>query len=345
MAFPRPRVVFSRCLGFEACRYNGQIIASEAVEQFRRFFDCVTVCPEADIGLGIPRDPIRIVRRDEGLRLVQPSTGRDVSDEMLGFAADFLDNLGKPGTAPGRQDAAAIRYSPGFLGPVDGFVLKSRSPSCGLTDVKLFGETSKGSALPGKIAGFFGGEVLQRFPLVAVEDEGRLTNFTIREHFLTRVYVSARFRQLRERPTMAGLVRFQAENKLLFMAYNQTRMRELGRIVANQDRLPVADAFERYARTLPLVFAKQPRFNSAVNVLQHGAGYFKDKVSAREKGLLAESLESYRAGRVPLSVPQSIIRAWVARFDVPYLEQQTFFRPYPEELQFISDSGKGRKTS
>ncbi len=331
---PLPRVVFSRCLTFANCRYNGQMIASEAVEQFKRFFDCVIPCPEADIGLGIPRDPIRVVRKGKGLRLVQPSTGRDVTEEMLGFARDFLDKLG----------------------PVDGFVLKSRSPSCGLTDVKLFGETSKGSALPGRIAGFFGGAVLERFPLVAVEDEGRLTNFSIREHFLTRVYVSARFRSLQQRPTMAGLVQFQAENKLLFMAYNQTRMRELGRVVAhgrkpaalrgqNQEKLQVAEVFERYTENLPLVFAKQPRFSSAINVLQHGAGYFKDKVSAREKGFLADSLESYRAGRVPLSVPQSIIRAWVARFDVPYLEQQTFFRPYPEALQFISDSGKGRRTS
>ncbi|UCG41850.1 MAG: DUF1722 domain-containing protein [candidate division WOR-3 bacterium] len=323
MDFPEPRVVFSRCLGFEACRYNGQIIASEAVDHLRKFFDCVTPCPEADIGLGIPRDPIRIVRTAEGLRLVQPSTGRDVSDDMQGFARDFLDQLG----------------------PVDGFVLKSRSPSCGLTDVKLFGEASKGSALPGKIPGFFGGAVLERFPQAAIEDEGRLTNFSIREHFLTRVYTSARFRRLEERSSMAGLVQFQAENKLLFMAYNQTRMRELGRIVANQERLSVGEVFGRYAETLPLVFAKQPRFNSAINVLQHGAGFFKDEISAREKGFLADSLESYRAGRVPLSVPQSIIRAWVARFDVPYLEQQTFFRPYPEELQFISDSGKGRKTS
>jgi len=323
MGFPRPRVVFSRCLTFANCRYNGQIIASEAVEQFKRFFDCTTPCPEADIGLGIPRDPIRIVRRENRLRLVQPATERDLTDEMLGFARGFLDTLG----------------------PVDGFVLKSRSPSCGLTDVKMFGETSEGSALPGKISGFFGGAVLERFPQVAIEDEGRLTNFSIREHFLTRVYISARFRMLEERPSMAGLVQFQAENKLLFMAYNQTRMRELGRIVANLERLPVAEVFKRYAERLPLAFARQPRFNSAINVLQHGAGYFKDKVSAREKGFLADALESFRSGRVPLSVPQSIIRAWVARFDVPYLEQQTFFRPYPEELQFISDSGKGRKTS
>lgn len=328
MPFPKPRVVFSRCLTFESCRYSGQIVASEAVEQFKRFFDCITPCPEADIGLGIPRDPIRIVRENGELRLKQPATGRDVSEEMRAFGARFLDRLTKPG--------------PGVS--VDGFVLKSRSPSCGLFDVKLFGETSEKGALPGRIAGLFGGAVLGRFPTVAVEDEGRLTNFTIREHFLTRVYLSARFRTFAENPTMAGLVRFQAENKLLFMAYNQTRTREVGRIVANPDKLPVARAFTRYAETLPLVFAKPPRYASAINVLQHGAGYFKGKVTSRERRFLSDLLDGYRAGRVPLSVPASVVRAWIARFDEEYLAGQTFFRPYPEELQFISDSGKGRKT-
>lgn len=319
--FPVPRVVFSRCLGFEACRYNGQIIASEAVEQFRRCFDCVTPCPETDIGLGIPRDPIRIVRSGEALRLVQPATGRDVSDLMRGYARDFLDNLE----------------------PVDGFVLKSRSPSCGLLDVKLFKDES-GQALPKRIAGFFGGAVLERFPTAAVEDEGRLTNFTIREHFLTRVYVSARWRALAARPTMAGLVGFQAENKLLLMGYNQTKMRELGRIVANPEKRPVAEVFAAYGAKLPEAFARQPRYTSAINVLMHGLGYFKDRVSPTEKRFFLQSLESYRAGRVPLSVPQGIVRAWIARFDEEYLAGQTFFQPYPEELQFISDSGKGRKT-
>lgn len=319
--FPVPRVVFSRCLGFEACRYNGQIIASEAVEQFRRFFDCVTPCPETDIGLGIPRDPIRIVRSGEALRLVQPATGRDVSDLMRGYARDFLDNLE----------------------PVDGFVLKSRSPSCGLLDVKLFKDES-GQALPKRIAGFFGGAVLERFPTAAVEDEGRLTNFTIREHFLTRVYVSARWRALAARPTMAGLVGFQAENKLLLMGYNQTRMRELGRIVANPEKLPVAEVFAAYSAKLSEAVARPPRYTSAINVLMHGLGYFKDQVQAGEKRFFLQTLESYRAGRVPLSVPQGIVRAWIARFDEEYLAGQTFFQPYPEELQFISDSGKGRKT-
>ncbi len=347
--FPRPRVVFSRCLGFEACRYNGQIIASEAVEQFRPFFDCVTVCPEKEIGLGVPREPIRIVRNQDRVlshestkhtkeedvrqqqtadasdRLVQPATGRDITGEMNRFAAGFL----------------------AALGPADGFVLKSRSPSCGLFDTRVFPGALKSSPLADKVAGFFGRQVLARYPQHAVEDEGRLTNFRIREHFLTRVYTSARFRALADTVHKSGaagrLVQFHAENKLLMMGYNQVKMRALGRVVANPGQRPVAEVYAEYGRQLPEVFARLPRPASAVNVLEHALGYFKDRVSAAEKRFFKDALESYRAGRAPLSVPQSVVRAWVVRFGEEYLAQQTFFRPYPEELLTISDSGKGRE--
>ena len=323
--FPKPRVLFSRCLTFEACRYNGQIIASEAVEQFKPLFENITVCPEAEIGLGIPREPIRIVREKGGFRLQQPATGRDVSDKMRDFGRRFLD----------------------ALGPVDGFVLKGRSPSCGLTDVKVFAGTSKGSPLPGRTAGFFGQAVLERFPDIAVEDEGRLTNFVLREHFLTRVYATARFRLVlaegSKRSAAGRLVRFHAENKLLLMGYNQTKMRELGRLVANPEKQPAGEVLRAYGRLLGQALARPPRHASAVNVLEHGYGYFKDRLTSREKTFFRNQLDSYRNRRVPLSVPQSIIRAWVERFDETYLAEQTFFRPYPEELALISDSGKGRE--
>ncbi len=314
----RPRVVFSRCLTFDHCRYNGQIIASEAVALLKKFCECVTPCPEVDIGLGVPREPIRIVRTDTGLRLVQPATGQDITEKMEEYAHRFLDKLG----------------------PVDGFVLKGRSPSCGLSDVKLFAYAGKSSPLPGKVAGFFGRAVLERFPDSAVEDEGRLLNFTLREHFLTRIYLSCRFRQLPR--TMGALVQFHAENKLLLLGYNQTKMRELGRLVANFEHRPVKIVYEAYAKGLAQAVAKPPRPQSAVNVLEHALGYFKERLSPAEKRFSREAIVNYRAGRVPLSVPQTIVRAYIVRFGEEYLAQQSFFRPYPQELALISDSGKGR---
>ncbi len=303
---------------FAPCRYNGQIIASEVVELLKQFCECITPCPEVDIGLGVPREPLRIVRSETRLRLVQPATGRDLTEEIQTYARDFLAKLG----------------------PVDGFVLKGKSPSCGLTDVKLFAYAGKSSPLPGKIAGFFGQAVLEQFPDTAVEDEGRLLNFTLREHFFTRIYTSARFRQLPR--TLATLVQFHAENKLLLLGYNQTRMRELGRLVANPDRLPATEVYRAYAQGLSRALARPPRPQSIVNVMEHALGYFKKRLSTKEKQLSRRLIASYREGRVPLSVPQAVIRTFIARFEEDYLAQQTFFRPYPEELVLISDSGKGR---
>ena len=317
--FPVPVVVVSKCIEFEACRYNGAMIPSDVVRLLKDHVRFMPVCPEVEIGLGVPREPIRIVRLEGSERLWQPATERDLTDAMTAFAAGFLDSLGE----------------------VDGFILKFRSPSCGLKEVKIYDGLDKGPA-SGKGAGLFGRAVLERFGGLAVEDEGRLRNFGIREHFLTKVFALASFREMGRAPGMGALVEFQARNKLLLMAYNQTAMREMGRVVANRDRRAVGEVIERYGALLRSALARAPRRNSAINVLQHALGYFSDELSAREKAFFLESLDRYRAMKVPLSVPVGIVSSWLARFDRPYLAGQTFFRPYPEDLVEVTDSGKGR---
>jgi len=318
--FARPRVVVSQCLGFDACRYNGETIPNRFLRRLEPHVELVMVCPEVEIGLGVPRDPIRIVReKEDGERLVQPSTGLDLTERMNDFAAKRTADLPE----------------------VDGFVLKSRSPSCGVTDAKVHSPKESAPVL-GRGPGLFAAAVLERFPGSAVEDEGRLTNFRIREHFLTRIFVSAAFRDLRKRPSMGRLVEFQADHKLLFMALNQTRMRELGRIVANPERRPVREVCEAYGEQLSAVFARQARFTSHVNVLMHALGYFKDRLSSGEKAHFLDLLEQYRGGKVPLSALNSVVRSWIVRFGEDYLDRQRYFDPFPEDLVEITDSGKGR---
>ena len=318
--FVRPKIVVSKCIEFDRCRWNGLIISSELVQMLKPHVEFQPVCPEVEIGLGIPRDPIRIVAIKGHSRLVQPATDRDVSEIMLGFAKTFLDSVSV----------------------VDGFILKDRSPSCGIYNVKVFPSKEKSAPL-GKGAGFFGGVVLKRFPDLPVEDEGRLTNFRIREHFLTKLYTFASFRELKTKGKMKDLVQFHAENKHLLMAYNQKELRVLGRIVANLDKRPLGDVFANYESYLHLAFAKAPRFTSNINVLMHGLGYFSKELSSREKSYFLDTLEQYRLGKVPLSVPLGVLRSWNVRFENEYLAQQTFFEPFPVELMEITDSGKGRK--
>jgi uncharacterized protein YbgA (DUF1722 family)/uncharacterized protein YbbK (DUF523 family) len=295
------------------------MIRDDFVAKLGRHVEFVKVCPEMEIGLGVPRHPIRVVLANGERRLLQPSTDRDVSEPMREFCERFL----------------------GGLGEVDGFILKSRSPSCGFKDVKIHGES--GMVLPSiKRHGFFGGAVVERFPNRATEDEGRLKNYLIRERFLSLLFALARFRATEAERAVGRLVEFHARNKLLLLAYSETVMRELGRIVANPGRRPPAVVFADYGALLPTAFRSPPKYSAAINVLDHARGYFKDGLSREEKAHFSATLESYRAGRVPLSVPSGIVRSWVARFGEEYLADQTFFAPYPHDLVEITDSGKGR---
>lgn len=316
----RPVVVISRCLGFDHCRWNGEIIRDEFVELLAKHVKCVTECPEAAIGLGVPRDPIHIESGKEGRRLVQPATGRDVTREMLAFCASFL----------------------GSLGEVDGFLLKARSPSCGIGDVKIFPLGGSDSGAIDMGPGFFGEEVLRRFPLLPAESEGRLKNFRLREHFLTRVFAHARFRATAANGSVGALVDFHARNKFLLMAYNQAALKDLGRLVANPERKKAGALFTLYRERFLKAITKPPRRTSDINVLMHALGYFSNKLTTREKAYFLETLQKFREGRIPLSVPLFVVGSWIARFGEDYLAGQTYFRPYPEELALIGDSGKGR---
>jgi uncharacterized protein YbbK (DUF523 family) len=164
----RPIVVISRCIDFDSCRYNGQVIRASLREKLEPLVDLRPICPELEIGLGVPRDPVNLVRAADDVRMIQPSTGRDLTAAMGSFSNRFLDSLEA----------------------VDGFILKSRSPSCGVRDAKVF--DSAGSDAGHNLGpGLFAGRVLERFPRAAVEDEARLVDDAVRREFLDRVFAHA----------------------------------------------------------------------------------------------------------------------------------------------------------
>jgi uncharacterized protein YbbK (DUF523 family) len=196
--FPKPAVVVSKCITFEPVRWNGQMIASEFVEKLKPYVDFVPVCPEVELGLGVPRDPVRIVLVNGENRLLQPSTGLDFTEKMKNFAGTFLESLNE----------------------VDGFILKSGSPSSGFKNVKIYPKIEKSSSIA-RGPGFFGKAVLDRFPYLAIEDERRLLNPRIKEHFLTKLFAFASIRRVKNSGTIEELVRFHSENKYLLTAYNQ----------------------------------------------------------------------------------------------------------------------------
>lgn len=317
----RPNVFASRCLGFEACRWNGVSVPVEYIEHLKPHVFFVTVCPEIEIGLGVPRDPVRIVEAEKGSpRLVQPQTGRDLTDRMARFTSGFLARLSD----------------------IDGFILKEASPSCGMKEVKVYPGPGKAAPRTQRGAGFFGGAVLERFPSAAIENEGRLRNFRIREHFYNKLFARARFRRVRESGAMSELVHFHSSYKLMLAAYSQKELKVLGKIVADPTRKHFPDIITDYQEHFHLAFTKPARRASHVNVLQHTLGYFSEELSSEEKSYFLDLLEQYRAKKMPLSACISVVKSWIVRFGQPYLADQAYFKPYPWELATVTDPGKGR---
>jgi uncharacterized protein YbgA (DUF1722 family) len=193
-------------------------------------------------------------------------------------------------------------------------------------------------------AGRFASAVLERFPRAAIEDEGRLNDLRLREHFLTRVFASASLREVAKEGTLGGLVRFHSRNKLLLMAYNQERMRRLGRIVAGEPSgEPAAARIGRYESEFALALARPARISAHVNVLMHVLGHFSDDLTRAEKARFLDSLESFRAERLPVSALLEVVRTWSARFENPYLEIQTYLSPFPPTLVRLGLQSRKRR--
>jgi len=318
--FPRPVVVVSKCLGFAHCRYNGQTIPDHFVGQLMPYVEFKPICPEVEIGLGVPRDPIRIVEEEGRKILVQPTTGKDVTGDMNQFIERFFRSVGD----------------------VDGFILKNRSPSCGPADVKIYSSKKK-EAKTTRGSGFFGGAAQALFPDRPIEDEGRLRNFTIREHFLTRLFAVTRFRLMKAKRSMRDLVDFHARYKYLLMAYSQAQLKLLGYIVANHEKRGINEVLDLYESHFMKVFVRIPRFKSMINVLHHAYGGLAKHLKSEEKRFFLNSVEEYRDERIPLSTLIHLLEAWSIGQGKQYLLDQVLLKPYPRQLVDITDSGKGRK--
>lgn len=316
----RPLLVFSRCLGFEACRWNAEVVRDPFVELLVPHVQVITVCPEADMGLGVPRDPVHLEDWGSGIRLIQFKKGLDHTDRMLAFSKEFLEGLKE----------------------VDGFLLKARSPSCGSRDVKVFPPGSGERGAIGKGVGVFAAEVMKRFPGLPLETEGRLRNHRIREHFLTRIFLLARFREAQARGTRGSLVDFHSSHKFILMVYHQQELKNMGSLLAHAADYPVRDLFRLYRECLIKATSRLPRRSVHTNVLMHAMGYFSRHLTSREKSHFLSLLEGFRKGRLPLSAPLAVINSWIARFGQDYLESQHYFQPYPEGLMVLDDSGRGR---
>ena len=301
--------MISRCIEFEHVRYNGQIISSDFVKGLLPHIDAVPVCPEVEIGLGVPRDTLRLVKQGDEIRLLQPATKMDFTEKMNTFSDQFLSNLGE----------------------VDGFILRSGSPSSGLTRVKIYGSIERSPAI-GRGSGLFAGKIKEKYGHLAVEEDLRLKHSRIREHFLRKLYTLAGFRETKKIKKMGALVDFHTRNKVQLKAYNEAEMRKLGNIVANHEKRDEQEVFNEFETHLYSALQRAPNCRTYTNVLKNSLGYFSDDLKSEEKQFFLHRLQNYRDGKTPLIVPVDIMKSWIIRTDKEYLADQTFFNPYPEEL-------------
>ena len=313
----KPTIVVSKCLGFCHCRYDGATINDKFVERLKDHVNYITVCPEVAIGLGVPRKTIRLVVENDQIDLYQPATDKVFTDEMNTYSQEFLDSLGE----------------------VHGFLMKGRSPSCGPKNVKVYlGKKQATGSIKG--TGLFAARVIEQYPHLAIEEEGRLMNYAIREFFLDKVYTFFRFEQMKKENTMKALIKFHANNKYLLMAYNQTRLRELGKIVGNNDRKPLNEVLEAYKESLGLAFARLPRKTNYINVFMHMFGHFSDNLTAKEREFILDLFDKYRHDKIHLTVLINLLKTYAIKYEQTYLLEQTIWATYPEDLLDISDSAR-----
>ena len=302
----KPNIIISKCLEFDKCRYDGAMIENKHINKLKPFINFIPICPEVEIGLGTPRGPIRIIQNKVKKILIQESTGKELSNKINNFSDNFLSKIKN----------------------IDGFILKSRSPSCGIKSAKIYSNSKKPIVVK-KGAGLFAEKIINKFPLMPLEEETRLNNTTIREHFYTSIFTIADFKNVKN---IGDLYGFQGKNKYLFMTYNQTIMRKMGKIAANEDNKAIKDILADYYKYLLILFSKKSRYTSNINTQMHVMGYFKKQLTSKEKKHFLDSLELYRKKKLAISAINNILLSWINRFNNAYLLNQTYFCPFPKQL-------------
>ena len=309
---PTIRLGVSTCLLGEQVRYDGgHKLDRYLVNTLGLHVEWVPVCPEVEIGLSTPRESMRLIGDPETPRLIAPKSGRDYTETMQSWARERLEEL------------AAVK--------LHGFIFKKDSPSSGLFRVRVYDQ----NGMPRRIGtGIFPREVMRRFPLLPLEEEGRLHDMRLRENFIERVFVYYRWTHfLEEDPTPGGLVRFHTAHKLTLMAHSPSHYQEMGRLVAQAGSLPWEELMETYGRLLMEGLGVLGTPGKHTNVLQHLMGFLKDVLNKEDKAELLGLIEDYRRELVPLIVPLTLLQHHLRRHPVPdWVHQQVYLSPYPKEL-------------
>ena len=312
----RIRLGISSCLLGAQVRYDGGHQLDRYLrDELGSYVEYVPVCPEVEVGLPIPRETLRLVENDQQqVRLVFSRSGEDITERMEAWACKRVKELEKE--------------------HLDGFVFKAKSPSSGMERVKLYDH----NGVPKKVGvGVFARHFMEHFPLVPVEEDGRLHDPRLRENFISAIFVLKRWRQLLAGGfTLGRLVEFHTRHKLLIMAHSPQHYRQMGKLVATGRDCSIDELQQDYLRELVTALRLRTTVKKQVNVMQHILGYFKRDLSADEKQEALELIDNYRRDLVPLIVPLTLFNHFVRKYDQSYLRQQYYLNPHPRELKLLN---------
>lgn len=306
------KIGISSCLLGNPVRYDGGHQHDRYITgTLGNFFEFCPVCPEVECGLPVPRETMRLVGDPADPRLVTTRSNIDHTEKMKNWAAARVKELEK-------EDLL-------------GFIFKNKSPSSGMERVKVYGENK----IPSNTGvGMFARAFMDHFPLLPVEEDGRLHDIRLRENFIERIFIYKRWRDLvASKKTRGKLVQFHTGHKLLIMAHSVEHYRSLGRLVAHGTEKDSKDIYTEYLEILTEALKRKCTVKKHVNVLQHMMGYFKKIISADEKQELLELIEQYKNEHIPLIVPVTLINHYVRKYREPYLAGQYYLHPHPVELK------------
>lgn len=305
------RLGISRCLLGDNVRFDGgHKRDSFLTEVLGCYVEWVPVCPEIEAGLGTPREAMRLVGDHQDPRLVTIKSGTDHTRALEMMTTNRIAELMEL--------------------DLSGYVFKKGSPSCGIERVRICNE----HGMPGRNGvGLFARAFIEQFPLIPVEEEGRLCTPTLRENFIERVFCYRRWQDLvQSGVTSKALARFHTIHKYLLLAHHPEQCEVLGRLIGRAHQHRPKELAHRYGELFMKALAVKATVRKHVNVLQHIVGYFKERLGAHEKAELLSVIGDYHHGLTPLLVPLTLIKHYVQIFDVSYIRDQVYLNPHPIEV-------------
>jgi uncharacterized protein YbgA (DUF1722 family)/uncharacterized protein YbbK (DUF523 family) len=305
------RLGISRCLLGDEVRFDGgHKRDSFLTDVLGPYVEWIPVCPEVEAGLGTPREAMRLVKDSQSPRLVTIKSGEDHTRALEVMAASRIHALKEL--------------------DLSGYVFKKGSPSCGLERVRIYSQ----DGMPSRNGvGIFARAFVEQFPLIPVEEEGRLCDPLLRDNFIERVFCYRRWQDLIQRGvTRQAVVRFHTIHKYLLLAHSPQQFQVLGRLVGQAHQHSAKDLSLCYSELFMKALAVKATVRRHVKVLYHILGYFKERLGTQEKAELLDVIGDYHHGLTPLIVPLTLIKHYIRVFNVSYVRDQVYLNPHPKEL-------------